>query len=620
MLCAYASAWSGSWHFDDAANLGALAEVFGEGRASVSAALQFVLSGDAGPLGRPLALLSFLVDGSAWSHGPKAMLYTNTLLHVVNGLLVLLCLLNLGRLREQSSHKILWTAVFTSLIWLASPLLASSSLMVVQRMTVLSSTFMLLGVFGYLKSRALLISYPNKALLAMAMSLGLATLLGVFTKEQAIMLPTLIWIIEACLLPKPVLQSTKNKIFRTFKWLLFVLPTIVVVAYLFKTVLRSGGVYSGRDFDMQERLWTQSVILWDYLRLTFLPSPLSFGPFHDDYPIYQQSIAAILSLLAWIVVLSFSWMLRKKTSLLLFALLWYLASHLIESSVIGLELYFEHRNYLAIIGPIYALVVGVYWLGESTNKLKLCTAGIMAYCFIVIANLYQVTSLFGQPALAAELWYIEHPHSSRATQYLAGELSRAGDVGAALRVLDRAADEHKNSAALRLQGLQLACVIGETEEALNGRYANAMAELPIAPKRFSITDTLNKLDSLHRSEACDGFFTAAKLLNLAEAALLNPIISGHVQERSNLNIYMALLYINERNLPQTMHHIIQALKATPTVPVLGLAVSVLHSAGLYSEAVELLDEYPPKLPNNPILRRSIEKEFDKLIALAKNKL
>lgn len=620
MLCAYASAWSGSWHFDDAANLGALAEVFGEGQISISAALQFVLSGDAGPLGRPLALLSFLVDGSSWLHGPKAMLYTNTLLHTVNGLLLLLCLLNLGRLREQPSHKVLWVAVFTSLIWLASPLLASSSLMVVQRMTVLSSTFMLLGVFGYLKGRALLVSDPNKAFLAMAISVGLATLLGVFTKEQAIMLPALIWIIEACLLPKPVLQSTKNKIFRAFKWLLFVLPTVVVFAYLFNTVVRSGGVYSGRDFDMQERLWTQSVILWDYLRLTFLPSPLSFGPFHDDYPIYQQGVDAALSLLAWIVVLLGSWALRKKAPLLLFASLWYLASHLVESSVIGLELYFEHRNYLAVIGPIYALVVGVYWLGERTNKLKLYTAGIMAYCLIVVASLYQVTSLFGQPALAAELWYIEHSHSSRATQYLAGELSQSGDIGAALRVLDIAADEHENSAALRLQGLQLACVIGEKEESLNQRYANAMAELPLAPKRFSITDTLNKLDNLRRSEACNGFLTTNKLLDLAEAALSNPIISGPAQERSNLHIYMALLFINERNLPQTMHHIIQALDATPTVPVLGFAVSVLHSAGLYSEAVELLDEHPPSLPSNPILKRSVESELNKLIALAKSKL
>lgn len=98
-----------------------------------------------------------------------------------------------------------------------------------------------------------------------------------------------------------------------------------------------------------------------------IPRAVAFGPFHDDYTVYDSSsILAWLAAAAWLLVAVLAFILRQRTRLPLFALLWFTVAHLVESTVIPLELYFEHRNYLAVVGPLFALVVA-FELGERSN-------------------------------------------------------------------------------------------------------------------------------------------------------------------------------------------------------------------------------------------------------------
>jgi len=615
----YSLGWTGSWHFDDSANLNSLAIIFQNGQLNQSDAINFVLAGDAGPLGRPLSLLSFLIDGSSYSYGPSAMLYTNTLLHLLNGVLVFALCFYIGRIQELAESKTLWIAFFVSFFWLASPLLASSSLMVVQRMTVLSSTFMLLGSVGYLYFRQQLSSYPTKSMLFMGLSLGLGTLLGIFSKEQAIMLPTLIWILEVHLLPKAQFNDNKQTLWFSFKALCFYLPTFFIITYLTNNIIRSGGVYSGREFDMAERLWTEAVILWDYIKLVFFPRSLAFGPFHDDYPIYSFDLKSLLAALSWLIALGLAWAVRKKNPLLLFAVLWFLAAHLIESSVIGLELYFEHRNYIAIFGPLYVLVA-VIANHVPAKQFKLATALLATYGLLQLGVLFQTTSLFGRPDLSAELWYIEHPNSTRATLHLAGEYDKSGDPFTALKILDEAAEKQKKVAAFHLLGLQVACFLNRDIDSLQTRYQQVVTSLLETPNSFAIFDTLGKLENLYHLGACHNFLTSNILRDLALTALQNPIIASSAKVNANLHIYIAMLYRHEGNLEGSMQHLISALEVTPTVPILGLAVGLLHSAELYKEAEDVLNQFPPVLPNNPLLKKNMEGEWGKLQELTRARL
>jgi hypothetical protein len=48
----------------------------------------FVFGGTSGPTGRPLALLSFLIDGSTWPTDPWPFKRTNLIIHLINGALL----------------------------------------------------------------------------------------------------------------------------------------------------------------------------------------------------------------------------------------------------------------------------------------------------------------------------------------------------------------------------------------------------------------------------------------------------------------------------------------------------------------------------------------------------
>ena len=96
---AYAPGLSGTIHFDDPASLHGLSEI-----GNSADALDFVLSGRAGPLGRPLSLASFVPQAYAWPNDTEVLLRTNVLLHLLNGVLVVWAMYLLATARGAETH------------------------------------------------------------------------------------------------------------------------------------------------------------------------------------------------------------------------------------------------------------------------------------------------------------------------------------------------------------------------------------------------------------------------------------------------------------------------------------------------------------------------------------
>src|SRR5690625_1261599 len=76
---AYSLGINGGWQFDDAGSLGGLSSVD-----SIPSALQYILSGRAGPTGRPVALVSFALQADAWPDRPEAMSPCDAVIYVIN--------------------------------------------------------------------------------------------------------------------------------------------------------------------------------------------------------------------------------------------------------------------------------------------------------------------------------------------------------------------------------------------------------------------------------------------------------------------------------------------------------------------------------------------------------
>ncbi len=132
----YRPALSGAFLLDDIPNLGGLAQID-----DVRTASDFVLSGASGPTGRPLALLTFVLQANQFERGPRAFLKVNVFIHLLNAVLLAWCLYQLASLMAVERDRAILVATSAAGLWLVLPLLATSSLLVVQRMTTLSALF-----------------------------------------------------------------------------------------------------------------------------------------------------------------------------------------------------------------------------------------------------------------------------------------------------------------------------------------------------------------------------------------------------------------------------------------------------------------------------------------------
>ena len=195
---AYRPAFTGAFELDDVSNLGELAYV-----EDGDSLLDFTLSGKAGPTGRPVALLTFGLQAEQWEKGAAAFLQVNLFIHLLNAVLLAGSLYQLARLVAVERNQALLVAVAASSLWVTMPLLASASLLVVQRMTTLSATFALLGLGGYLAARSRLGASPARALVGMSISLIAGTVLATLSKESGLLLPALVLALEATVLRPP---------------------------------------------------------------------------------------------------------------------------------------------------------------------------------------------------------------------------------------------------------------------------------------------------------------------------------------------------------------------------------------------------------------------------------
>jgi tetratricopeptide (TPR) repeat protein len=197
-------------------------------------------------------------------------------------------------------------------------------------------------------------------------------------------------------------------------------PILIGLAILAVSPELALGSYASRDFTLSERLATQGKILWFYVRLFLLPTPSAMGLFHDDIEIIGPgSLQALLAWGAWLAALTAAILARSRVPLLSFAVIWYLCAHAMESSIFGLELAYEHRNYLALIGPALALSAGMSAVLDRLGRSRLHGFGVV---MLILAALTLSRSLQWSDThrfFAAE--FRNHPNSPRALLSAVGQ-------------------------------------------------------------------------------------------------------------------------------------------------------------------------------------------------------
>jgi tetratricopeptide (TPR) repeat protein len=252
-----------------------------------------------------------------------------------------------------------WAAFLCAVLWAVHPLHVSTVLYIVQRMTSLSALFVLLGAYLFVVGRERIeAGRPGGWALIWGGVAGGAGL-GALCKENAVLLPFLVALIEWTFFDRERLAPGARRALRVFYAVAVLVPAAVALGALALKWDAFAEGFRYRPYSMAERLLTQGRGLWFYLSLLAVPGLRRYGIHHDDFAVSHGLFdpwTTALALAAWLVVIVLATVGLRRRSLLGFAVFWYLIGHSIESSVLNLEMLFEHRNYLPSVGPVIAFV------------------------------------------------------------------------------------------------------------------------------------------------------------------------------------------------------------------------------------------------------------------------
>jgi tetratricopeptide (TPR) repeat protein len=296
-----------------------------------------------------------------------------------------------------------------------------------------------------------------------------------------------------------------------------------------------------RDFTLWERLLTQPRVLLDYLGSILLPS-MQVGIFYDDYEISRGLLTPWTTLPSVLIVLGglvSAWLVRTRFPLAAFAVFWFVAGHLIESTVIPLELYFEHRNYLAMLGPVLAVLIALFRSGGDL-KIPLRAAAISWIALTAFVG-HQAAKTWGDELTHAEMWAIERPNSTRAVQQLASAHVKIGFFDAASRILQRGIKRLPEATELEFQHALLECISGD---ATDGTFDRLTEIAQTAPWARIIPDVMSELRRRAASRQCGGALSPADYRDLTMALLANPHFQNRTESVGYLYNELGMLYLD----------------------------------------------------------------------------
>lgn len=321
---------------------------------------------------RPVSCLTFALN---WYFGQDHVFgyhIVNTIIHILTAFFLFLFILNLfntPNLKNYSGNPV-FIALLASFLWAANPIQTQAVTYIVQRMAQLAALFYILGMYAYIKAR---LSSLFKRRFIWFTSCLIFLLLGVYSKQNAALMPMAILLLEITFFQNFSNKKTQKRVFLAVLIITGMILLLGSVAFLQGDPLSFLNLYSSRTFTFSERLLAQPRVILFYLSQIFYPIPDRFSIAHDV--VLSSSLltpwTTIPSILIIFLMIGFSVSQIRKRPILFFSILFFFLNHIIESSVIALEIIFEHRNYLPsffLFLPIAYLLNHLLFVYKKKNK------------------------------------------------------------------------------------------------------------------------------------------------------------------------------------------------------------------------------------------------------------
>ena len=565
-------------------------------------------SNDSGPLKRPLAALSFALNYHFAGGFSSSLWYksVNLCLHLTNTVLLYFLALALMRspvlARRLSPGEMTKVAAFATALWALHPIQLTSVLYVVQRMNSMSALFVVSGLIVFCHGRQLLEKGNGKGIPVMFGGMLIGLILGMASKENAALMPLYMLAIELTLYRRTLLDSKTRNRLRLFYSATVLIPAIVFFIYLGEHPGLLHDAYLERRFSVAERIMTESRVLWFYVNLILLPDAHRLGLFHDDIPVSTALLnppSTLFSMLGIGALLALAIIRSKQYPLAGFAILWFLFGHSLESSFFGLEIAFEHRNYL----PSFGILLGISY---ATNRLHIVAGnlrGIIPLLMLLLvlamgALTWNRANIWSAPYTLAENAVHHHPDSPSANDMAArinlerGELSKSiyyiqkgahvapDEVGFRIDLYLLLADIADNISDEVIQATQHG--MGLEKIKINGLPDNIVKtldndDLHLYPKDYpenSISDLLrNKAISAHGIMSLDHLHNCIVIPPHACRSVYRQALEWYTSATSNNKTspeYHALILSNtaslhawKKNYQKALEYVIPAIQTDP---------------------------------------------------------
>jgi len=317
---------------------------------------------------RPLEVLSFAVDYHIFGLTPNGYHIVNLIWHILAAWLIFLLLYKLSK-----RH---WLSFWPAFIFLIHPLQTEAVTYVSGRADSMAAVFVLLSLLTYVIYR----QQKNKKFIYFSIASFLISLL---CKEQSIMLPALILIIEFFFF------------FNKRQWrqsLILFLPFVLIsISYFlsrifflnFNDLLSGVGYVSAYDNSLKIRLLTFTYVFVKYLALLLVPFNL-----HMAY-----EVSPVTSFFSWSVALfllavgAFGYLIKKywrQDKLLVFSLVWFLILLIPRTNIISINRpLYEHWLYLPMVGFWLAIVLLMEKI-KLSKKIIIILLSLLSLYFIVL--------------------------------------------------------------------------------------------------------------------------------------------------------------------------------------------------------------------------------------------
>ncbi len=384
------------------------------------------------PAHRPVANLSFALNYWWGGSRPRGYHALNLALHVANGLLVYaLARAALRRRPLALGDRRLARGVagLAALLFVVHPLQTQSVSYVVQRMNLLCAFFYLAALACYVLARERAPGTRRIPLAACAAS----GLLALGSKQNAVTLPLAIFLWEWCF------YRDFDPAFARRAWRRAGAPLLLLAALVWWWIFQGPHWgYNAKAFGMLERALTQGRAIALYLSLALLPLPSRLNLLHD-LPLSRSLLdppSTLPALLAVAASAAGAMLLARRVPWLAFGALWFLLHLAVESSILPLDLVYEHRNYLPLAGLCLAASVGAARLARQ-RALPLVALGLaLALPFAVFAR--QRNRVWADPLALWSDVVAKSPANPLARSDLASALAFAGRSREALAEAERA--------------------------------------------------------------------------------------------------------------------------------------------------------------------------------------